>query len=166
MDHQWHMSRFTSKGGTKVNYPIHADDPYTPASKNPRAPEMVPIHARFISNNYHSYWITTAHLGWFCGCLYVQSTGAHGGFAPTPFEKSQLIQLLSKKENFNSISSQTLASTCWKKRLKNFFTARYVHPLHWRVWGSSPYSFLVVANYCKWRKSVGIQAFRDLAVQP
>jgi hypothetical protein len=26
-----------------------------------------------------------------------------------------------------------------KKNFKNFFTARYVHPLHWRVWGSSPY---------------------------
>jgi hypothetical protein len=34
------------------------------------------------------------------------------GFVPAPFEKSQLIQFLSKKENFNSISSQTLASTC------------------------------------------------------
>jgi hypothetical protein len=65
-----------------------------------------------------SYPITTTHIEspphiWddFVGA-YIQSTGAHGGFAPAPFEKSQLIQLLSKKENFNSISSQTLASTC------------------------------------------------------
>jgi hypothetical protein len=104
---------------SKINYPIHAADPYIPASKNPRAPEMVPIHARIISNNHHSYWITTAHLRWFCGCLYPQSTGAHGDFALAPFEKSQLIQLLSKKEIFNSISSQTLASTCWIFFLKN-----------------------------------------------
>jgi hypothetical protein len=26
-----------------------------------------------------------------------------------------------------------------KKKLKNFITARYVHPLHWHVWSSSPY---------------------------
>jgi hypothetical protein len=74
---------------------------------------MLPVNTMVISNKHHLYWITIAHLGWFCGCLYTQSTGAHGGFA-TPFEKSQLIQFLSKIENFNSISSQTLASTCWK----------------------------------------------------
>jgi hypothetical protein len=60
---------------------------------------MSPFYTRVISNNHHSYWVTTAHLGWFCGYLYML--------------------------NF------------FKKK---FITARYVHPLHWRVWGSSPYS--------------------------
>jgi hypothetical protein len=48
----------------------------------------------------------------FLRCSYTSSTGTHGGFVLAPFEKLQLIQFLSKNENFNSISSQTLASTC------------------------------------------------------
>jgi hypothetical protein len=151
------LSWTPAPGSPKVNNPIHAADPYTPASKNLRASEMIPIHTKVISNNHHSYWITTAHLGWFCGCLYPQPTSAHGGFVPAPFEKSQLIQFLSKKENFNSISSQTLASTCWEKKLKNFITARYVHPLHWHVWGSSPYypSALHLENSSLKKNSLG-----------
>jgi hypothetical protein len=39
----------------KVNYPIHATNLYTPASKNPRAPEMSPVNTRVISNNHHVY---------------------------------------------------------------------------------------------------------------
>ena len=52
-----------------------------------------------------SYPITTTHIEspphiWddFVGAYTPsQSTGAHGGFAPTPFKKSQQIQLLLKK---------------------------------------------------------------------
>jgi hypothetical protein len=127
----------------KVNYPIHAADPYMLANKNPRAPKMSPVNTRVISNNHHSYWITTTHLGWFCGRLYLQPTGAHRGFAPAPFEKSQLIQFLSKKRKFQFHLFSNLSFIMLEKKLKNFITARYVHPLHWRVWDSSPYFFFL-----------------------
>jgi hypothetical protein len=58
-----------------------------------------------------SYPITTTHIE-SPPHIWDDFVGAHGGFATTPFEKSQLTQLLSKKENFNSSNSQTLASIC------------------------------------------------------
>jgi hypothetical protein len=39
----------------KINYPIYTADPYTPVSKNPRAPEMSPFNIKVISQNHHSY---------------------------------------------------------------------------------------------------------------
>ena len=78
-------------------------------------------HQKWFQYMLVSYPIITIHIEspphiWddFVGAYIprAHTTRTHGGFAPTPFEKSQLIQLLLKKENFNSSSSQTLASTC------------------------------------------------------
>ena len=66
-----------------------------------------------------SYPITITHIEsplhiWddFVGAYIPNLLALMGVFAPTPFEKSQLIQFLLIKENFNSISSQILASIC------------------------------------------------------